>query len=172
MQNISPQPSLQSPSEYETLIGNATVALLALSTFLVRRRQNVAVEPVNPSTITIHGQKFNKTAAPTDVFDSVKIARNAIGRANKPLLIDVLFDEARARGLHINTDNPKGTYGGRLRDYAKRVNLIFLKGFGWWQSERPYKPANYVPNPSARRKIAPAEGRMALPSRFKQEGRA
>jgi hypothetical protein len=80
----------------------------------------------------------------------VKIARLAIGAQNKPLNLDVLYSEACARGFHINTNKPTQTYGARLRDRRKRVGLIYLKGHGWWLSERPYSPANYIPSTTSR----------------------
>ncbi len=57
-------------------------------------------------------------------FESVKEARTIIGSLDHPVSLSNLFEAVRAKGFHIETNNPKATYGARLRDHSKRVGLV------------------------------------------------
>jgi len=86
------------------------------------------------------------SAVDKTAFDSVVAARRKIEEAGKPQPLDKLFDHIRTSGFRINTNKPRSTFGARLRDYSGRVGIIYLKGNGWWLSDRPYKPASYSLN--------------------------
>lgn len=105
------------------------------------RRQE---EATSPSSSTSPRDQA-KPASKAEVLASVKAAREVIGQENRPVHVSVLYREVNARGFVIRTLKPVLTYGSRLRDYKKRVGLIYLDGFGWWLVERPYPAANYTP---------------------------
>jgi hypothetical protein len=102
-------------------------------------------EPVTEPRSSAPQQGQSKPASKAEVLASVKAGREVIGQQNRPVQVSILYREISVRGFVIGTREPVSTYAARLRDYKKRVGLIYLEGFGWWLIERPYPPANYVP---------------------------
>jgi hypothetical protein len=141
-------------TEISAALAKISADLAEVSTFI---QSYYKMSSLGHRTGPLVGEPSMQTSSPKaklptkhEVLESVKVARLAIGDRNKPLNLDVLYSEACARGFLINTSRPTYTYGARLRDRKKRVGLIFLKGHGWWLSERPYPPANYMPSTTSR----------------------
>jgi hypothetical protein len=129
--------------------------LVSISESLSGPPKILAIQPKIRSTVEVEHQKQNELdRVDPRILESVKAARIAIGTANKPLQLEALHEYAKANGFQIFTPDPKGTYSARLRDKAHRVGLVFLKGYGWWLSERPYEPANYRPGTPAKRRYS------------------
>jgi hypothetical protein len=90
-------------------------------------------------------ERRRKPASKAEVLASVKAARDVIGQHNQPVKMTALFQDVAARGFIFSTPKPIVTFSARVRDYRKIVGLTYLDGCGWWLTERPYPPANYVP---------------------------
>jgi hypothetical protein len=112
------------------------------------------IEVVRPNKVSappVSARRLRRTpASNAEVIASVKAAREVIGQHNKPVHVGTLFREISERGCVIDTPKPALTYGARLRDNRKAIGLTYLEGFGWWLSERPYPPANYMPSSVSR----------------------
>ena len=153
MSEIALQKALARQAEITSALAKISADLIGIGTFLASYHKMLAIQPTSGSSVQIEQQKQRQVDRVDPlVLESVKIARIAIGAANKPLPLGVLYDDARAKGFQILSENPRGTYGARLRDHHKRIGLIFLRKFGWWLSERPYEPANYSPGTPTSRK--------------------
>lgn len=56
-----------------------------------------------------------------------------------------LHELLKARGLDVRGTDPLVTLSTMLWRVGRRVGLLHLKGFGYWDATQPYAPARYVP---------------------------
>lgn len=116
--------------------------LEALCIALKSSASPLLVAPIDLSDIAIAAKKLKTERVDKNILASVEVARAVISCAKRPLMMDELYAGVRARGVFINTPNPKGTYGARLKRHGKRFNLTYKHGFGWWLAEMHYPPVN------------------------------
>jgi len=138
-------------SKCATLLAKVSADLVEVTSDLLMQtsRANDGTPPRQPEVTetpsSASAKDQAKPASKAEVLASVKAGRDVIGQQNRPVQVSILYREVSGRGFVIRRQKPVSTYAARIRDYRKRVGLIFLEGFGWWMVERPYPPANYVP---------------------------
>jgi hypothetical protein len=137
-------------SKCATLLAKVSADLVEVSSALLMQTSEVndvppRQEEVAETPLSASGKNQAKPASKAEVLASVKAGRDVIGQQNRPVQISTLYREVSLRGFVINRQKAVSTYAARIRDYKKRVGLIYLEGFGWWLIERPYPPANYTP---------------------------
>jgi hypothetical protein len=138
-------------SKCATLLAKVTADLVEVSNALLMQTSEVndvappRQEEVAETPSATSAKHQTKPASKAEVLASVKAGRDVIGQQNRPVQISILYREVSLRGFVIKRQKAVSTYAARIRDYKKRVGLIYLEGFGWWLIERPYPPANYAP---------------------------
>lgn len=78
--------------------------------------------------------------------DVVRVVRELIGAAGKPLTHDILMEELERRGMQIHGTDPRGVFNTMM---WRSAGIVRLDKLGFWLPERPWPEAGYDPTAAA-----------------------
>lgn len=105
--------------------------------------RDVAVATVTNALLGIPPQaNAPKASSMEDFTDAVN---DLLDQIDRPLQRTPLFEALEARGIVIDGKEPLNTLSARM---TRMENVINIKGHGFWRKDRPYAPADYVPEPA------------------------
>jgi hypothetical protein len=107
--------------------------------------RDVAIATVTNALLSASQQAgAPKASSMEDFTDAVN---DLLDQIDRPLQRTPLFEALEARGIVIDGKEPLNTLSARM---TRMENVTNIKGFGFWRKDRPYAPADYVPEPTRR----------------------
>ena len=102
--------------------------------------RDVAVATVTNALLGIPPQA--SAPKPSSMEEFTDAVNDLLDQIDRPLQRTPLFEALEARGIVIDGKEPLNTLSARM---TRMENVTNIRGHGFWRKDRPYAPADYVP---------------------------